>query len=205
MRRARYEYDIPPVAPQYRAINRYLDPHTGYVTAKLVPGQLYLCDHSELITAVTGGCLTVCASDSWARIGGMAQFLVPPNRALPGAPGYDPRHRRGLFMMERLIRELMRHGAHRDTVRVKMFGGAVIAPEFADACQATIRMAKEYLRTEGIIVDKSDLGLLQPRKVLFFPDSGRVLVKRLGVLRNNTLLEREREYLQRVQSGSDRR
>jgi len=206
MRRSNFDFDIPPVPPRYQSINRYRDPHSGWVTAKLIPGQLYVCDGSELMTAVTGACLTVCASDAVVGCGGMAQFLLSSaERMLPGATAYDPGHRRAFFMLERLVSELTRFGAVRSRIRVKLFGAAAVEPEFADACQATVRIARDYMRSEGIIADRSDLGLLQPRKIMFFPSTGKVMVKRLGALRNDTLLEREREYLAQIQAETQER
>ena len=57
-----------------------------------------------------------------------------------------------------------------------------------------IRFAKDYLRTESIPVESSDVGLIYPRKVNFFPKSGRVMVKRLTSLHNDTIVSREQSY-----------
>jgi chemotaxis protein CheD len=53
----------------------------------------------------------------------------------------------------------------------------------------------EFLREEGIPVLARDLYDICPRKVYFFSGTGKVMVKRLGTLRNDTLQQREREYL----------
>jgi chemotaxis protein CheD len=40
-----------------------------------------------------------------------------------------------------------------------------------------------------------DVGDIYPRKIVFYPLSGRVSVKKLRALRNNTIIERESGYL----------
>ena len=46
-----------------------------------------------------------------------------------------------------------------------------------------------------------DLYDVCPRKVYFFPASGKVMVKRLEALRNDTLERRERDYLAQLKRG----
>jgi chemotaxis protein CheD len=43
-----------------------------------------------------------------------------------------------------------------------------------------------------------DLGDVYPRKVHFYPETGRVRVKKLLSTRNDTIFARERNYLQQV-------
>jgi len=56
----------------------------------------------------------------------------------------------------------------------------------------------DYLKTEGIPVLSQDLLDVYPRKVHFFPNSGRVLVKKLIKVHNDTVLRREKEYAARL-------
>ena len=58
---------LPPLEPPYDRVTRYIDPHTGLVTAKLVPGQLFVGGSRDCITTVVGSCLTVCIHDPRAR------------------------------------------------------------------------------------------------------------------------------------------
>ena len=62
--------------------------------------------------------------------------------------------------------------------------------------------ALDYLRQEGIPVVAQDLFDAYPRKVYFFPATGKVLMKTLHHLKNNTIVEREKSYMQRL-SQSD--
>ena len=58
--------------------------------------------------------------------------------------------------------------------------------------------ALQFLKTEGITVVAQDLLDITPRKVYFFPYTGRALVKKLAQTNNDTLARREKEYLARL-------
>jgi chemotaxis protein CheD len=58
-----------------------------------------------------------------------------------------------------------------------------------------------YLERERIRLVAQDLLDIHPRKVYFFPASGRVLVKKLKQAHNNTILRREEEYGSRLQTS----
>ena len=46
-----------------------------------------------------------------------------------------------------------------------------------------------------------DLNDIYPRKVYFFPETGKVLVKKLMQLNNYTLVRREHDYASRLQAN----
>lgn len=100
--------------------------------------------------------------------------------------------------MESLINEILKLGSRKETLKAKLFGGGQIIAQLTDVGQKNIRFAKKFLFSEGIPLESSDLGLVYPRKVNFFPATGKVLVKRLKSLNNNTIQEREHEYMRRL-------
>ena len=55
-----------------------------------------------------------------------------------------------------------------------------------------------YLQTEGIPIVAKDLLDIYPRKIYFFPSTGKVLVKKLLNMHNTTILVRETEYRSRL-------
>ena len=55
-----------------------------------------------------------------------------------------------------------------------------------------------YLKTEKIPIVAKDLLDSYPRKVYFFAETGRVLVKKLHRVHNETLFSRERDYKDRL-------
>ena len=58
-----------------------------------------------------------------------------------------------------------------------------------------------FLKIEKIPVVAKDLLDSYPRKVYYFPQSGRVLVKKLHRVHNDTLFSREQEYKKRLASA----
>ena len=55
-----------------------------------------------------------------------------------------------------------------------------------------------YLKTEKMRVLAEDLNDVYPRKVYFFPKTGKVLVKKLVQAQNDTLAKRELDYARRL-------
>lgn len=193
---------LPPLEPPYDRVTRYIDPHTGLVTAKLVPGQLFVGGTRDCITTVVGACLTVCMHDPRACTGGMLQFLLPCPRGVTAPPlrsgGLEPADRYAFLALEALVGALEARGARRAQIVAKLFGAAQVDAELSESSRETLRQVRDYLRVERIPEEASDTGLLQARKVVFHPGEGRVRLKKLGELPNDTLPRREREYYARV-------
>lgn len=58
--------------------------------------------------------------------------------------------------------------------------------------------AKSYLELEGIKLVSSDVGDVYPRKLYYFTDSGRVLMKKIKKTMNTTVADREQAYQRRI-------
>lgn len=192
--------ELPALDPPMDRVTRYIDPYTGMVTAKLVPGQLFVGGLRDCITTVVGSCVTVCLHDPLARCGGMLQFLLPCPRgaAWPAGSGSDAAWRSAFLALETLVAMLEGRGSRRGQLRAKIFGAAKVDPALADSSRETIRLVREYFRSERILEDGADTGMLHARKIVFQPGDGRVRLKKLGDLPNDTLPRREREYYARV-------
>ncbi len=188
---------IRPCLPQFADVKRYVDPRNETVAAKILPGEYYVSLIGEMVTTVLGSCIAACIYDPTRRIGGMNHFMLPQaNESQRDAlrSSGDLATRYGFFAMESLINDILKQGCRKEQLRAKLFGGGQIIKEMTNIGAKNISFAKEYLRTEGIPVESMDVGLIYPRKVNFFPDTGRVMVKRLVSLHNQTILVRERTY-----------
>jgi chemotaxis protein CheD len=105
--------------------------------------------------------------------------------------------------MEVLINHLMKLGARRSNLEAKVFGGGRVMATLSSS-QVGDRNSSfvlKFLKTEGIPVKAQDLLDVHPRKVYFFPFTGRVLVKKLVRLHNDTVIRREKEYAERLNEG----
>ena len=180
-------------------VARYFDKQFKVEAAKILPGQYHATPDDVVIVTVLGSCVSACLWDPMRRIGGMNHFM------LPGAAGGAAvaSATLGVYAMEVLINRLLKLGAERGRLQAKLFGGASVL-EGMDALNIGTQnagFALEFLAEERIPVAAQDLYDVCPRKVYFFPASGKVMVKRLEVLRNDTLERRERDYLARLERG----
>jgi chemotaxis protein CheD len=101
--------------------------------------------------------------------------------------------------MEVLINNLIGMGARRDKLEAKLFGAGRVMQGMSDIGKRNALFAQHYLRREKIPILAEDLGNPHPSKVYFFPRTGRVLVKRLKTLKNDTILIRERDHAERLE------
>ena len=80
-------------------------------------------------------------------------------------------------------------------MEAKIFGGGdMFGNSQINVGGSNISFAKEYLKTENIRLLAEDVGGSFSRKVYFEPTTGKVTVKKLTVLKNNTIQEREKAY-----------
>ncbi len=176
-------------------IKRYEDKTNNCVTAKLLPGEFYVTEAGEMITTVLGSCVSACMYDSTTGYGGMNHFMLPGGAE---ERANDESARYGLFAMESLINEILKCGCRKANLKAKLFGGGQIIENMSDIGRKNISFAKTFLFAEGITLESSDLGLIYPRKVNFFPATGKVMVKRLRTLHNTTIQDRERKYFDSI-------
>lgn len=181
------------------APSTYFDRQFDTEAVKILPGEYFVTQRSLLIVTVLGSCVSVCLRDRLSGIGGMNHFMLPGNTD----EGFGPvsaSARYGVYAMELLINHLLKLGARRNQLEAKVFGGGCVLRGMTanHVGQRNAEFVLDYLHTEAIPIIAQDLLDIYPRKVYFFPDSGRVLVKKLKSLHNTTLLDREVEYSMRI-------
>ena len=97
-------------------------------------------------------------------------------------------------MYKRQINDLLKCGSRRENIRAKVFGGGNVLKRKTNVGQRNIDFVREYLAAEQLPIESADVGLIYPRKVNFYPGTGKVMVKRLRSLHNNTIEKREAKY-----------
>lgn len=172
----------------------YFDRDFQVDAVKILPGQYHASKGAGTITTVLGSCVSTCLWDPVERIGGMNHFMLPGDSAAGPAAASA---RFGVYAMEVLINEMAHLGADRRRMVAKVFGGARVLAGFdkLDVGAKNAEFVLEFLKVEGIPVAARDLLDVHPRKVHFFPSTGKVHVKRLNVVPNDAVQRREREYL----------
>jgi len=187
--------------PPATAPNIYFDKQFESDAAKLLPGEFYVTQQDMVLVTVLGSCVAACIRDTRLGIGGMNHFMLPDAGSDRGSP-LSESARYGTYAMEILVNELLKLGARRQCLEAKVFGGGNVMSGLtqANVGERNSNFVLDYLHTENIVLKAQDLLDLYPRKVYFFPRTGRVVVRKLRTLHNDTILQREVDYRARLRT-----
>ena len=180
----------------------YFDRHFNCDAVKILPGEYFVTQRDLVIVTVLGSCVSVCLRDRLNGIGGMNHFMLPGSTD-GGISPISASARYGVYAMELLINHLLKLGARRNCFEAKVFGGGSVLRGMTanNVGERNVEFVRDYLDTEKVQVVAEDLLDIYPRKVYYFPATGRVMVKKLKSLHNTTLLDREMEYSMRIKRG----
>jgi len=195
---------LPATLPQFAHVSRYWDSHYQCFAARLLPGEYYVSTAHEIIATVLGSCVSACIRDVRIGVGGMNHFMLPLDSS-QGTSAWgaavSAATRYGNVAMERLINDILKLGGRREDLELKLVGGGrVLAAMSTDIGARNIDFVRQYVQDEGFNVVAEDLGDIYPRKVVYFPDSGKIRVKRFSAAADLSLAERERNYLNELDS-----
>jgi len=191
-----------PALPQFAHISRYWDQEHGCFAARLLPGEYYVTNHAEGLCTVLGSCVSACIRDARLNVGGMNHFMLP----LDASPGHNAwggaastPTRYGNVAMERLINDILKLGGRRQDLEIKLVGGGhMLAQTGNDIGARNIEFVRQYVREEGFRIINEDLGGDFARRVIYFPQSGRLRVRKLTAGRDEALAAQERQYLEQL-------
>ncbi len=197
---ARVRPDLGSPLPGFSHIKRYWDPQRQCPAAKILPGEYYVTVLDEYITTVLGSCVSACIRDRRLGVGGMNHFMLPLSEdgSWGGEEVVSSATRYGNYAMEHMINEILKHGGQRRNLEAKIFGGGRVMQNLSDVGERNIAFVRDYLETERIALLSEDVGSIYPRKVIYFPRTGKALVKRLRDLHNDTVIQRETAYREQI-------
>ena len=182
--------------------NLYHDKNFNINAVKILPGEYYVTKRDLALVTVLGSCVAACIRDRIGGMGGMNHFMLPGDNDDLGNPAdlSSPLAHYGTYAMEKMINDLLKLGAKRHNLQAKLFGGGNVMRGFTlnNVGERNADFAINYLHTEQIEILAQDMLDIYPRKVYFFPSSGKVLVKKLRSVHNNTIIEREQQYRSRI-------
>ncbi len=161
----------------------------------IYPGEFYVSTH-DIIATVLGSCIAVCIKDKKTGIAGMNHFMLPgdvrsEDMFLSASAKY------GMFAMEQLINEMIKKKGSKKDFEAKVFGGGHVLnfrKTDGNVPEANIEFVKAFLNMEQITIVKQDVGGFAGRKILFFPDTAKVLLKRLESSVDSKLIKAEQSY-----------
>jgi chemotaxis protein CheD len=177
----------------------YFDREHNSEAAKILPGEYFATGREMVLVTVLGSCVCACLRDKVSGIGGMNHFMLPDSGQDRSNPlGESARY--GIYAMEVLINQLLKMGAKRSNFEAKVFGGAAVLRGFTvnNVGESNAEFVLNYLNTEKIFIAAQDLLGDYPRKVYYFPHTGLVRVKKLRVVHNDTIINREADYNKRL-------
>jgi chemotaxis protein CheD len=135
--------------------------------AHVIQGEFLVSDDPGLmLTTILGSCVAACVRDPVVGVGGMNHFL------LPGEDGGEGL-RYGVQSMELLVNALLRRGARRDRLEVKLFGGARLIDGLTDVGSQNAAFAERFVQVEGLRSAGGSLRGRQARRIQYWPVSGR--------------------------------
>ncbi|MFO0775882.1 MAG: chemoreceptor glutamine deamidase CheD [Nitrospiraceae bacterium] len=180
-------------------IRRMRDPRFTEEIAAILPGEYFVTKDSMIIYTVLGSCVSACIRDPIAKVGGMNHFMLPAPKDHSSDSWGGESTRYGSFAMEQLINDILKRGGLKHRLEIKLFGGGKIYDGALDVGANNAKWVMDFMKQEGYIPEKVDLGDVFPRKVYYFPQSGRVLMKKIEQVKNNTIFAREQEYQKQLQ------
>jgi chemotaxis protein CheD len=182
---------------EFAHVQRRFDTRVNAVVATLLPGDYFVAIEGEMVATVLGSCVSACIRDRRMGIGGMNHFMLPIDESEGQSSwGTTPSSitRFGNVAMERLINAMLKLGAHRTDLEVKLVGGAKVLDAMTDIGARNIQFVRDYVRAEGFAVIGEDLGDVYPRKVIYHPATGSARVKRL-TRSDRSVVADERRYI----------
>ena len=180
---------------EFDHVRRMRDARFPYEIASILPGEFFVSMEPMVVYTVLGSCISACVRDPVAGIGGMNHFMLPAPKEPQSCDIWGGESTRyGSFAMEQLINGILKRGGLKQRLEVKLFGAGKIYEGNIDVGARNTEWVLHYVKEEGYAVASSDLGDVFPRKIYYFTDSGRVLMKKIERIKNRTIYDRESNY-----------
>jgi chemotaxis protein CheD len=165
---------------------------------RILPGDCWITsDPSEMLSTTLGSCVSACIRDVHTGFGGMNHFMLPSKRSNSSWGGEDGCLRYGDFAMDFLLNAILETGCKKSDLEIKVFGGGNVIKNASAVGTENAAFILNYLDRRGLKAEACDLGGPYPRRIHYFPASGRVerlLLKRsadIGVLDEEARLLRK--------------
>ena len=175
--------------------NKYFDRNFNIEAVKILPGEYFVTGRNMVLVTVLGSCVAACVRDKLTGIAGMNHFMLPDNNDGGGPVGLAGRY--GTYAMELMINQLLKSGARRANLEAKVFGGGAVLANMTmlNIGDRNADFVLRYLEMEQVRVTAQDLRGNLPRRVSYFPDSGKVMVRKLRRHDEVVLVQKEEQEL----------
>jgi chemotaxis protein CheD len=175
---------------------RYFDEKEGVTVVKLFSGDWHVSStEPEMLMTILGSCVAACIRDPFMGIGGMNHFLLPGDES--SCMNSDAA-RYGVFAMESLINGLLKAGARKERLEIKVFGGGNVINNSARIGSKNAAFIREFLRKEGLRIASEDLEGDLPRKVHYYTQTGKVMMRKLNRQADLQVVAEEQRFRERL-------
>jgi chemotaxis protein CheD len=190
----------PDTADLGASTRRYRDPRFDEIAVKVFPGEHHVTAKAdEMLVTILGSCVSACIRDPLIAVGGMNHFMLPE----AVGSGWDTASasmRYGNVAMERLINDILTRGGARERLEIKVFGGGNVMNGTTNIGHRNADFVESYLLTEDLPVAAAHLRGNLPRRVHYFPATGKVLLLELARGEDEAVFDRETRYKSKIQS-----
>lgn len=188
------------IIAQAIASSNYFDHAVGCKVVKLLPNEFYVTKEDVGLVTVLGSCVAACIRDPHLGLGGMNHFMLPEEA--DGTKPTSASMRYGSYAMEVLVNQLIKAGARRDRLEAKVFGGGAVLPGMnsVNVGERNAAFVLRYLQMENIPIAAKDLMGDYPRKIYYFPRTGRALMKKMRT--GQDIADQERDVIKKMRSGN---
>jgi len=178
----------------------------------LKPGQLFFSDKNMLdslkVTTVLGSCISVILYNPRLKMSAMCHAVMPwcreedecgiesllgRNKTCP--LNYSEPNRYVNCALKNMIGQFRRWGIAPEETKVRLFGGADMF-DYGHSRSLKISVgsqniyaAKKIIEAEKMHLAKEEVGGMVGRKIVFFPKTGRLLLKRLNSTIKNAIIK----------------
>ncbi len=162
----------------------------------LHPGDYFCSDENIVISTILGSCVSVVIIDRTRQRGGMNHFMLPSSSpSMAGDILLEKSTRYGVHAMELLLNDFIKQGSRRKDLEAKVFGGGAMFQGGGERGVGVqnIQFALRYLSDERIPVSASDTGEKVGRKIYFFPESGKVLLRKIRSISRIAELQKQEQ------------
>ncbi len=170
----------------------------------VLPGHFHItASPTEVIGTLLGSCVAACVRDSVTGLGGLNHFLLPaPKDEIDN--NSDAATRYGDAAMNALIGGLIRRGARRENLEIKVFGGANLFPvshgqTVGDSNQKFIC---EFIKNEGLKLVTQHLGGNNGRRIFYHPHTGKVKMQLMPNQRMADILRHEAALMKAAEQST---
>jgi chemotaxis protein CheD len=184
------------------ATRKFFDTNSSSWMVKVFPGEYFVTSKAdEVLVTVLGSCVSACIRDPRTGVGGMNHFMLPHSKAGNWA-GDLQSTRFGNFAMEKLLNELLKAGCSRNSLEIKVFGGGNVTDANNPIGTENSEFILRYLEAEGLRCTAQDLGGQLPRRIHYYPATGKVIRRLLGTGESSAIAREEKEYVSRLSQRS---